>query len=87
VLRMQGGVVSRVRIGLTNVAPTAMRAVAAEAALQGQPINEATLAAAAAAASAACDPAEDLRGDVAYKRAMAGQMLKKALRAAAARCH
>jgi len=87
VLRMHGGTVSHVRIGLTNVAPTAIRAKAAEAALLGQPINDATLAAAAAAASAAADPAEDLRGDIAYKTAMAGQMVKRALRAAAARCH
>jgi carbon-monoxide dehydrogenase medium subunit len=87
VLRLDGGTVSHIRIGLTNVAPTAIRARAAEAALLGQPINETTLAAAAAAASAASDPAEDLRGDIAYKTAMAGQMVKRALRAAAARCN
>jgi aerobic carbon-monoxide dehydrogenase medium subunit len=86
VLRMSGGVVSHVRIGLTNLAPTAIRASAAEAALLGQPLSEAQLAAAALAAQAACDPAEDLRGDIAYKTAMAGQMVKRALRAAAARC-
>jgi carbon-monoxide dehydrogenase medium subunit len=34
----------------------------------------------------ACDPAEDLRGSVDYKRAMAGQMLQRAIRQAAARC-
>jgi aerobic carbon-monoxide dehydrogenase medium subunit len=86
VMRMSGGVVSHVRIALTNVAPMAIRAPAAEAALLGKPLNDANLAAAAAAAQAVCDPAEDLRGDVAYKTAMAGQMVKRALRAAAARC-
>jgi len=86
VLRMAGGSVSHVRIALTNVAPTAIRATAAEAALIGQPLTDATLNAAAAAAQAATDPAEDLRGDVAYKTAMARQMVKRALRAAAARC-
>jgi carbon-monoxide dehydrogenase medium subunit len=35
---------------------------------------------------AACDPAEDLRGDVEYKTAMAGEMVKRAIRTAAARC-
>ncbi len=86
VMRMNGGVVSHVRIGLTNLAPMAIRAKDAEAALLGQPLNAATMAAAAQAAQAACDPAEDLRGDVAYKTAMAGQMVKRALAAAAARC-
>jgi carbon-monoxide dehydrogenase medium subunit len=87
VLRLDAGTVSHIRIGLTNVAPTAIRATAAEAALLGRPLDETTLAAAAAAASAASDPAEDLRGDIAYKTAMAGQMVKRALRAAAARCN
>jgi aerobic carbon-monoxide dehydrogenase medium subunit len=86
VMRMSGGVVSHVRIALTNVAPMAIRAPAAEAALLGKPLNDANLAAAALAAQAICDPAEDLRGDIAYKTAMAGQMVKRALRAAAARC-
>ncbi|MDP1649148.1 MAG: xanthine dehydrogenase family protein subunit M [Rubrivivax sp.] len=86
VLRLDGGVVSQVRIGLTNVAPMALRARGAEDALRGKPLTEATIEAAAAAAMAACDPAADLRGDVEYKTAMAGQMLKRAIRAAAARC-
>lgn len=86
VLRLDGGSVSHVRIGLTNVAPMALRATAAEDALKGKPLGDATIEAAAAAAMAACDPAEDLRGSVEYKTAMAGQMLKRAIRAAAARC-
>jgi carbon-monoxide dehydrogenase medium subunit len=86
VLRMSGGTVNHVRIALTNVAPMALRTKDAEVALVGQPINDATLAAAAKAAMAVCDPAEDLRGDIAYKTAMAGQMVKRALQAAAARC-
>ena len=85
VLRLSGGQVTHARIGLTNVAPAALRAVAAEQALIGQPLSEATIEAAAAAAMAITDPAEDLRGDREYKTAMAGQMLKRAIRAAAAR--
>lgn len=85
VLRMAAGQVASVRIALTNVAPTAIRATAAEQALVGKPLDEAAIDAAAAAARAACDPAEDLRGDVAYKTAMAGEMVKRALRKAAAR--
>lgn len=86
VLRMAAGVVTQISVGLTNVAPTALRARAAEAALMGKPLDEATLALAVQAVRAACEPAEDLRGDIEYKTAMAGEMVKRALRAAAARC-
>ncbi len=86
VMRISAGKVSHVRIALTNLAPTAMRATAAEQALLGQTLNETTIGAAAAAAMAAVNPAADLRGDVEYKTAMAAQMVKRALRAAAARC-
>ena len=86
VLRLDGGKVSHVRIALTNVAPMALRAAEAEAALMGQPLTAATIDAAAAKAMAICDPAEDLRGDREYKTAMAGQMVKRAITRAAARC-
>jgi aerobic carbon-monoxide dehydrogenase medium subunit len=86
VLRIDGGVVSHVRIALTNLAPTALRATGAEAALLGKALTPATIADAAAQAMAVCDPAEDLRGDREYKTAMAGQMVKRAIAHAAARC-
>jgi carbon-monoxide dehydrogenase medium subunit len=85
VLRIAAGQVTHARIALTNVAPQALRAKAAEQALIGQPLTDASINAAAAAAMAITDPAEDLRGDVEYKTAMTGQMLKRAIRAAAAR--
>ena len=86
VLRMSAGKVTHASIGLTNVAPTALRATAAEAALVGQALSDATINQAADAVRAICDPAEDLRGDVEYKTAMAAEMCKRAIRAAAARC-
>jgi aerobic carbon-monoxide dehydrogenase medium subunit len=86
VLRKTGSTVSHVRIALTNVAPTALRAEAAEAALLGQAFTPAAVQAAADAAIAICDPAEDLRGDIEYKTAMAGEMVKRALAKAWARC-
>lgn len=86
VMRKSGNTVSHVRIGLTNVAPTALRAEAAEAALLGQPFTPASVNAAAAAAIAICEPAEDLRGDTEYKTAMAGEMVRRALNQAWARC-
>ena len=86
VMRIDGGVVSQVRIALTNLAPTALRATDAEAALLGKPLTAATITDAATKAMAICDPAEDLRGDAEYKTAMAGQMLRHAIAKAAARC-
>jgi aerobic carbon-monoxide dehydrogenase medium subunit len=86
VLRLDGGVVSHVRIALTNLAPAALRATGAEAALLGKALTQATIADAATQAMAVCDPAEDLRGDREYKTAMAGQMVKRAIANAAARC-
>jgi aerobic carbon-monoxide dehydrogenase medium subunit len=86
VMRIAAGKVIHVRIALTNVAPMAIRAAAAEQALLGQALNDASVNAAAAAAMAVADPAADLRGDIEYKTAMTGQMVKRAIRAAAARC-
>jgi carbon-monoxide dehydrogenase medium subunit len=86
VMRMNAGTVGACRIALTNVAPMALRAADAEQALIGQPLTDAAIDAAAQAAMAVCDPADDLRGDREYKTAMAGQMVRRAIRAAAARC-
>ena len=86
-LRLQGDTVTYAAIGLTNVAPTALRARAAEAALLGQTLTAATLEAVGQLVRAQCDPAEDLRGDIEYKTAMAGEMTQRAIRAAAARCN
>jgi aerobic carbon-monoxide dehydrogenase medium subunit len=85
VLRQAGGVITHVRIGLTNLAQTALRAVEAEQLLLNQPFSDALVRRAAEAAVAITDPAEDLRGDVDYKRAMAGVMVQRALHSAWAR--
>jgi len=87
VMCMKGGLVDNVRIALTNVGPTALRAKDAENALLGKPFTDSAIDAAVAAARAICDPQDDLRGDVAYKTAMAGEMVRRALRKAASRCH
>ncbi len=79
VLQMNGDKVSMVRIGLTNVADTALRATEAENILMGQPLSEDILNKVVDAVTAICNPAEDLRGDAEYKTAMAGVMTKRAL--------
>lgn len=84
-LRIEQGKVAHVRIALTNVGDTAIRALDAEQALVGKPLDDAAIADAARLAMAACAPVEDLRGDVDYKRAMAGEMTRRALSAASER--
>ena len=83
VMQMDGEKVSMVRIGLTNVADTAIRAYDAEKLLVGKTLSAETLSQVAEAVTAICNPAEDLRGDAEYKTAMAGEMTKRALLEAA----
>jgi carbon-monoxide dehydrogenase medium subunit len=84
-LQLKGGVVVRAGVGLTNVAPTAVKARAVEEFLIGKRVDDRTLDEAARLAMSLCDPTPDLRGDVAYKTAMCGEMTRRALAAAAAR--
>jgi aerobic carbon-monoxide dehydrogenase medium subunit len=84
-LRLKGTSVASVAIALTNAGASALRAKAAEASLIGKPLNDATLGEAARLAMSICEPTADLRGDVAYKTAMCGEMTRRALQVAAAR--
>ena len=79
VIAMSGGAVSHIRITLTNLGPTALRANEAESILMGQQVTDALIRQAAEKAMEICDPAEDLRGDAEYKTAMAGQMVQRAI--------
>jgi xanthine dehydrogenase small subunit len=76
-LRLDGGVIGHARIGLGGVAATPLRASATEAALVGQPWNEATAAAAADVLAAEGTPIDDQRASAAYRAAMMGQSLLK----------
>ena len=84
-LEMKGANVARVAIALTNVGPTPLKAGAAESALVGKPINDASVNEAARLAMSLCEPSPDQRGDVAYKTAMCGEMTRRALLAAHSR--
>jgi carbon-monoxide dehydrogenase medium subunit len=55
-LRMKGGVVEDVRIALTNVGATPLRATQAEDALRGKALDDAAIANAARLAMSICDP-------------------------------
>jgi carbon-monoxide dehydrogenase medium subunit len=69
-------------IGLTNVGPTPIKARRAEALLTGRRLDEAAIREAAVAAAAESDPAEDLRGSVAYKRDLVRVLTARAIRRA-----
>lgn len=86
VMRMSGDKVDSVRIALTNAGATPLRATDAEQALAGRSLSAQTIDDAVAKAMAICDPAEDLRGDREYKTAMTGEMVRRAVERAAARC-
>ncbi len=78
-----GGACERAGIGLTNVGPTPIKAVEAEAALAGRRLDEGTVQRAARLAAEAANPSDDLRGPAEYKRdlvrVLTGRALRKAL--------
>jgi|TARA_B110000444_G_scaffold75203_1_gene70870 CO/xanthine dehydrogenase FAD-binding subunit len=80
-----GGMVSAADIVLGAVAPTVVRVPEAEAALVGNQINDEILAIVSAAASEACNPIDDKRGTIAYRKQVAGVLAKRAVLLAAER--
>jgi carbon-monoxide dehydrogenase medium subunit len=71
-------------VGAVGVADRPLRLHAVEAVLNGQSIDEVSIAKADAAASAAVDPQDDIHASGAYRRALIGTMVERALRAARA---
>jgi aerobic carbon-monoxide dehydrogenase medium subunit len=84
VRRGADGTCEDVRIGLTHMGSTPLRATAAEAALRGQPLNADTIAAAAEHAAEGTEPPADLNASADYKRHLARVLCRRALEAAAA---
>jgi carbon-monoxide dehydrogenase medium subunit len=71
-------------VGVIGVADRPLRLAGVEALLDGATIDAATIALAEAAAAAAVDPPDDVHAGAAYRRALAGTMVERALRQAAA---
>ncbi len=80
-----GGKVADARIALIGVAPTAIRAEAAEAALRGQSPSSDLWAAAADAAVAGLEPPSDLHGSSSYRVQLTRTLVRRSLEEAAAR--
>jgi carbon-monoxide dehydrogenase medium subunit len=83
-VKSAGGVCEDVRIGLTHMASTPLRARAAEDALRGQPLDEEHIAAAAALAAEGTSPQGDLNATPDYKRHLARVLTRRALTTASA---
>ncbi|HEY6889083.1 MAG TPA: xanthine dehydrogenase family protein subunit M [Solirubrobacter sp.] len=71
-----------VRVGLTHMGSTPLRATAVEEALRGQPLTADTIAAAAENAADGTEPPSDLNASQDYKRHLARVLTKRALTAA-----
>src|SRR5262245_6406306 len=77
-------VVTSARIALGSVAPTIVRAPAAEEHLVGRRLDAETIAEAAARAAGVARPIDDLRGPASYRTGMVGSLIVRALRLLAA---
>ncbi len=73
------GACEDVRIGLTNMGSTPLRASAAEAALRGQPLDAEHIGAAAEQAAEGTEPPGDLNATPDFKRHLARVMVRRAL--------
>ncbi len=84
-LWVDGGTITDAGVALSAVGPTTIHAERSEDALRGERPDEDVFAQAGSMASEDCSPAADGRGPVDYKRHLAGELTKRALRRAAER--
>ena len=75
----QPGVCQEVKIVLGAVAPTVIRATAAEALLRGQSVDAERLQQVAHAAAQAANPIDDIRGTAAHRRAVVAPLVQRTL--------
>ena len=73
------GTCEDVRIGLTHMGSTPLRATAAEQALRGKPLDAQSIAAAAEQAAEGTQPPADLNASADYKRHLARVLTRRAL--------
>jgi aerobic carbon-monoxide dehydrogenase medium subunit len=82
---LEGGSFTEVGIGLTAVGAANFCAPQAEDALRGVPVSDDAIDAAGELAAANSNPVTDQRGPADYKRHLAGELTRRALRLAVAR--
>jgi carbon-monoxide dehydrogenase medium subunit len=86
VVRLDGDTITEVGLGLAAVGAPHLVAARAEDAVRGRIADDEALELAAQMAAEECQPTSDQRGPADYKRALAGELVKRALRTAIARC-
>jgi carbon-monoxide dehydrogenase medium subunit len=79
---LERGLVADARVGLAAVGPNTTAVPAVSRALRGRAPSEELYAEAGALAAAHCQPVTDQRGSAAYKRHLAGELTRRALRRA-----
>jgi carbon-monoxide dehydrogenase medium subunit len=77
------GKATNAHVGVIGVADRPLRLPSAEAVINGTTVDDATIAKAEAATSAAVDPDDDIHASGAYRKALAGTMVERALKMAA----
>jgi aerobic carbon-monoxide dehydrogenase medium subunit len=82
-VKVEGGTFSDVRVGLTHMGQTPLRATAVEQALNGQSASADAIAAAAENAGEGTDPPGDLNATPDYKKHLARVMVRRAVAQAA----
>jgi aerobic carbon-monoxide dehydrogenase medium subunit len=82
---MKDGLITDARVGLAAVGPNTTGIPAISQALRGQAPSEDLYAKAGAIAAENCSPSSDMRGSVEYKRHLANELTRRALRRAVAR--
>ncbi len=81
-LTLAKGVIASARVALGAVAPTPLLVKEAAAAIVGTKLDDDALEALAAACSAACNPIDDKRGTIEYRKQVAGVLAKRAAKIA-----
>jgi carbon-monoxide dehydrogenase medium subunit len=79
------GIACDTRIGVIGATGVVQRLPAAEAALDGGPVDSDRIAGVAAAAREEVEPTDDIDASAAYRRALVGTLVERALAAAVAR--
>jgi len=82
---MEDGVITDARVGLAAVGPNTTGIPAISEALRGRPPSEEAYAEAGVLAARHCTPVTDQRGSAEYKRHLATELTRRALRRAVAR--
>ena len=85
VLTLEGGACTQAAIALTNLGATPLSAADAAASLIGREVDDAAVGEAAERAMQIADPADDLRGPAEFRKHRAGEMTRRAIRAALGR--